>query len=303
MTSQRAEPPVGGTRAYLQSLLPSLVPSERRVVQLFVTDPEEVANLSVAELAQRTETSPATVVRACKRLGFDGFQHVRQFLLRDLGAAAWGIANGQEEQSGQPGSPEHLVSGIFSRAASEIRSALGALGALDYTEFDAAAAAIRSCRRLFIVGNGASLPPAQSIALRFLSSGRVCEAPADIISQQVAAKLLTPADVCLAVSDSGMNTFTLRSARLAAEQGATVIAITSYAKSALAEVSTHALVAGAEFHSWNDETVIGNIVQMLLLSALHVAATSNSPEAAAAHAEVFREVLTMVEDGEAPPTQ
>jgi DNA-binding MurR/RpiR family transcriptional regulator len=96
-----------------------------------------------------------------------------------------------------------------------------------------------------------------------------------------------------------MNTFTLRSVRLAAEQGATVIAVTSYAKSALADMSTHALVAGAEFHAWNDETLIGNIVQMLLLSALHVAATADSPEAAAAHAEVFREVLTMVEDEDA----
>lgn len=299
MTQQRAEPPVGGTRAYLQSLLPSLVPSERRVVQLCVSDPEDVAQMSVSELAQRTETSPATVVRACKRLGFDGFQHLRQYLLRDLGAAEWGTANGGEDHSGEPGSAEYVVSGIFNRAATEIRSALGAL---DYAEFQAAANAIRSCRRLFIVGNGASLPPAQSIALRFLTSGQVCEAPADIISQQVAAKLLTPADVCLAVSDSGMNTFTLQSARLAAEGGATVIGITSYAKSALAEVSRHTLVAGAEFHAWNDETVIGNIVQMLLLSALHVVATSNSPEAAAAHAEVFRQVLTMVEDGDARDT-
>jgi DNA-binding MurR/RpiR family transcriptional regulator len=270
-----------------------LVPSERRVAQLCVTDPGEVAKLSVAELAQRTDTSPATVVRACKRLGFDGFQHLRQFLLRDLGAAAWGTEASDAEQLGEPGTPEHLVRGIFFRAASEIRSALGAL---DYSEFDAAVVAIRSCRRLFIVGNGASLPPAQSIALRFLSSGRVCEAPADVISQQLAAKLLTPSDVCLALSDSGMNRFTLRSARLAAGQGATVIGVTSYAKSALAEVSAHTLVAGAEFHAWNDETVIGNVVQMLLLSALHLAATSDSAEAAAAHAEVFREVLTMVEE-------
>jgi DNA-binding MurR/RpiR family transcriptional regulator len=79
------------------------------------------------------------------------------------------------------------------------------------------------------------------------------------------------------------------------------VGITSYAKSALAELSTHALVAGAEFHSWNDETVIGNIVQMLLLSALHSAATSGLPEAEAAKAEVLREVLTMVvEDGDSP---
>jgi DNA-binding MurR/RpiR family transcriptional regulator len=215
-----------------------------------------------------------------------------------LGAAAWGTVHAPEEIPGAAGSTEHLVNGLFTRAASEIRSALGAL---DYEAFDDAAAAIRSCRRLLVVGNGASLPPAQSIALRFTSTGRMCEAPADIVSQHVAAKLLTPDDVCLAVSDSGMNTFTLRSVRLASEQGAVVVGITSYAKSALAELSTHALVAGAEFHSWNDETVIGNIVQMLLLSALHSAATSGLPEAEAAKAEVLREVLTMVvEDGDSP---
>lgn len=274
-------PPLGGTRSLLQSQVPSLVPSERRVAQVCIDEPDRVVEMSVADLAQRAGVSPATVVRACQSMGLGGFQRLRELLIRDQAASGTAVAT----------APVHPVERIFERAVEGIH---GALGALDFGAFDAAAREIRGCSRLLVVGNGASLAAAQSVALHFLSSGRVCESPVDIVTQHIAAKLLQPGDVCLAVSDSGMNNFTLRSARLAAERGATVVAITSYGKSELAELADYALVAGAEFHSWNDSTVTGNIVQMLLLSALHAAALGTAPDAIAARAEVLDEVRTMV---------
>lgn len=300
MNPYKAEPPVGGSRAHIMSIFPSLVPSEQRVAQFCLDSPEAVATMSVADLVAQTGTSPATIVRACKRLGFDGFQHLRQVLLRDLGAAARDSAE-QEGwgASGVPGTPEHLVSGIFSRAAHDIR---GALASLDFNAFDAAVGAVRSANRLLVVANGASLAPAKSLALRFLGTGVVCEAPGDVVSQHITAKLLAPGDVCIAVSDSGLNAFTLGGARIALERGAIVVGVTSYARSTLAEISTHALVAGAEFHHWQDQLPIGNIVQMLLLSSLHAAVTGNSPEVDRARSAVFEEVLHIVGEEPGPPT-
>lgn len=296
MIPLQTEPPLGGTRAHIKSIFPALAPSEQRVAQLCLDSPATVARMSVADLVAQTGTSPATIVRSCKRLGFDGFQHLRQLLLRDLGAAARDSMKQEDSGAvGEPGSSEHLVSGIFARAANDIRSALGTL---DYAAFDAAVAAIRSAGRLLVVANGASLAPAKSLALRLLTADIACEAPSDIVSQHIAAKLLTCGDVCIAVSDSGMNTFTLGGARIAAEQGATVVGITSYAKSDLAATATHTLVAGAEFHSWNDPLPIGNIVQMLLLSALQAAVTTDSPDVERARSAVFKEVLHMVEHPE-----
>lgn len=296
MTPYKAEPPLGGSRAHIKSIYPSLAPSEQRVAQLCIDSPETVARMSVADLAEQTGTSPATIVRACKRLDFDGFQHLRQVLLRDLGAAARDNADQEDGFAvGVPGSSERLVSGIFSRAAHDIR---GSLASLDFAAFDAAVEAIRSGNRLLLVANGASLAPAQSLALRILASGVLCQAPADVVSQRISAKLLSPGDVCIAISDSGMNSFTLGAARIAAERGAAVIGVTSYAKSTLAELSTHALVAGAEFHAWNDQLPIGNIVQMLVLSALHASVSSDSPEVESARSAVFEEVLHIVEEHE-----
>lgn len=284
-------PPPGGTRALLQSLVPSLVPSERRVAQVCIDDPQLVAQMSVADLAERAEVSPATVVRACKSLGFSGFQHLRALLVRDA-ALIHVTGDGDRDPVDVPGTPRHLVEQLFERAIQGIR---GALGALDFEAFDASVEAIRGCGRLLVVGNGASLAAAQSVALHFLGSGRVCESPVDIVTQHISARLLRPGDVCLAVSDSGMNHFTIRSAMLAAQNGATVIAITSYAKSELAGVATHTLVAGADFHSWNDSTVTGNIVQLLLLSALHAAALEGGAEEVAARASTLDEVSSITE--------
>lgn len=290
----------------LLSLVPSLVPSERRVAQACIEDPGSIAEMSVAQVASLVGVSPATVVRACKHMGFSGFQQLRELLIRDLGTAAAPAMGGMPQaasMSSQPGGPGnvpaaiaargdvHLVSAVFGHAAQAIA---GALGALDLAEFDAAAAALRGCNRLLIVGNGTSLAAAHAAALHFVAGGHVVEYPADVVTQIISARTLGEGDVCLAVSDSGMNSFTLRSARLAVEAGATVIGITSYGKSDLAELATHALVAGADFHAWNDATVSGNVVQMLLLSALHLAAANADPEAVQARAAIYDEVLAMV---------
>jgi DNA-binding MurR/RpiR family transcriptional regulator len=287
MNSAPLDPPVGGTLGVIRSLIPSLGSSERRVAQEVVDRPDEVAMLSVADLARRTETSSATIIRTCQSLGFKGFQHLRLLLLRDLGAAS----RSHDEVLVGEGS-RNRVPALFAAAARDLREALGAL---DYGTFDAAVAAIVTARRVLIVANGGSGPAAQMVALRFLTTDRPCEAPYDSITQQLSARLLHADDVCIAVSDSGMNSTTIRAAEAAAAAGATIVGVTSYARSRLSELSTHSIVVGAAFHSWGDGAVTGNVSQLLILCALHDAVAqvmNNSSETAPA---VMEEVMGIVE--------
>ena len=275
-------PPLGGTRAYVQSLAPSLAPSERRVAEVCINFSEEIASMSAAEAAHKAGVAPATVIRACKRMGFAGFQELRELFIRDQG-----VAMERDSAIGE----RHPVEELFQRAILGIQ---GALGALNYDAFNAAAIHIRDARRLLLIGNGTSLAAAQSAGLQFLAWGKHSETPVDIMSQSIAARVLQPGDVCLAVSDSGTNQYTMRSVRNAKEAGATIIGVTSYAKSELAELADFALVAGADFHTWKDFAVTGNIVQMLLLSALHSASISKDPATEAAREGSLEEVRTAI---------
>ncbi|RZL85040.1 MAG: MurR/RpiR family transcriptional regulator [Rhodococcus sp. (in: high G+C Gram-positive bacteria)] len=65
-----------------------LTPGQKRVADYCMERPQEVAWGSVADLAAHSHTSSATVVRACRSLGYTGFQHLRSALLRELGASA-----------------------------------------------------------------------------------------------------------------------------------------------------------------------------------------------------------------------
>jgi DNA-binding MurR/RpiR family transcriptional regulator len=282
-----SEPPVGSTVAVVRSLIPALGPSEQRVAQQIAQLPGEVAMLSVADLAARTDTSAATVIRTCQSLGFKGFQHLRLLLLRDLGAAA-----GRSESAEVTGEgSRQRVPAIFASAARDLGEALGAL---DYEQFDKAVLALASARRVLIVANGGSGPAAQMVALLMLTIDRPCEAPADSVTQQLSARLLRPEDVCLAVSDSGMNGTTLAAVEAAAVAGATIVGVTSYGRSRLAELSTHSLVAGAAFHALGG-MVTGNVAQLLLLTALQDAVGSARVDSIAAGPVVMDQVMHIVE--------
>jgi len=263
MNARITEPPIGGTIDHILSVLPSLIPSAQRVAKVCAERPEEVAAMSGADLAAAAETSPPTVSRTCQALGFQGFQHLRMLLVRDLGAAASATLS---RESGTAG----WLQGIADGAGEILRTSLAAV---DVAAFEAAAEAIVAAPRVLLAGTGASGPAAQAIALKLTINGRPCEAPADGVAQQLTARVLRPGDVCVVVSSSGANAVTLAAAAAAVEAGATVIGVTSFSRSKLAEYADMLLVAGARFQSWDQGAVGAGLVQYLLLSALQLAVT------------------------------
>ncbi|GAA2013911.1 MurR/RpiR family transcriptional regulator [Brevibacterium samyangense] len=263
-----AEP--GGVLDRIRSVLPSLIPSERRVATEVVENPDEVLLMSAASIAARTETSAATVSRACQNLGFQGYQHLRLLLAQDVGRT-------QRKQKVRPEGTRGMVTAQFEEAA---RSLSEALGTLDFEAFDRAVDLIDGANRLLLVGNGGSGPLAQMLAVRFLAAERGCEAPADSVVQLLSATGLQPGDVCLVISESGSNSVTLEAAKAARASGASVIGVTAYARTRLTDLSDVALVAGASYNDWAEQRVGGNIVQILLLGALHSAVVERrNPEA------------------------
>src|SRR5829696_2850651 len=63
----------------------NLTPAERRLAQVVLESPEQIAFGTVAELATRAETSGASVVRFANTLGFDGFSALQESIQADLG--------------------------------------------------------------------------------------------------------------------------------------------------------------------------------------------------------------------------
>ena len=65
----------------------NLTPSERRIAEAILADPQLVAFGTVADLAARAGAGAATVVRLANKVGFDGFSGLQHAVQEELSAA------------------------------------------------------------------------------------------------------------------------------------------------------------------------------------------------------------------------
>lgn len=241
----------------------TLQPAERRVADLIVDSPGAVVEWTAQELADRARVGRATVVRACQSFGYRGYPQLRVALAAELGAG--------------PG--ETLVDHgptVLGRMRGEIDRLAASLPVLaSLLDADEIAEAVRlaaSARRLLVLANGLSSPIANDLSMRLTAAGRSAEFIADAIAQQIAARHLTADDVCVVVSGSGANEATLRVASAAARGGAKVIALTSFASSALTEIASLSLVITPSGVSFRDELEHTSRVAYLVFAEVFAAA-------------------------------
>ena len=75
--------------------------AERKVADFVLENPERAVNANVSELANLSGVSDATVIRFCKRIGFQGHYQFRITLSRDLGRIMGGYSRKENEGEDQ----------------------------------------------------------------------------------------------------------------------------------------------------------------------------------------------------------
>ncbi|MDF2666813.1 MAG: transcriptional regulator, partial [Microbacterium sp.] len=223
-----AEVPVTARIAAVRN---SLQPSERRVADLIVDEPDAVIELTAQQIADRVGVGRSSVVRACQTFGYRGYPQLRVALAAERGS-----------RTVAPTAQDGALGGIRSaidRIADDLRSVTSLLEAEGVSE---AVAAVVAARRLLVVASGLSAPVATDLAMRLTAVGRPAETVGDPIGQQIAARHLAPDDVCVVISGSGANEASLRAASAARAAGARVIALTSFSASPLTDRADLSLV-------------------------------------------------------------
>src|SRR4029077_7790381 len=78
-------PEAPGLLVRIRAELPVLRPAEVRVALAILADPAGMAQLSIGTLAERCQTSAATVLRFCRAVGFSSYPALRLELARETG--------------------------------------------------------------------------------------------------------------------------------------------------------------------------------------------------------------------------
>lgn len=246
----------GGLAAHIRAHLSELRDTEARVAQVVLDKGADLVRLSVSDVAALAGTAPSSVVRACQRLGFRGYQELK------IVAAAQAPA---PEPSREPDPAARALADTI-RAGREALD--GVAATVTPQDLRAAAELIDAAPRILVAGAGLSGAVALDTAYRLRALGCAVDAPADPLTAQLAASQLTPAGVCLAISHTGATRSTVDAARRARQAGARVVAVTSYARSPLSEAADRTLVAGGQDLVFGLETVASRLAHLTVIDAL-----------------------------------
>jgi RpiR family transcriptional regulator, carbohydrate utilization regulator len=240
----------------------SMPPAEARAVQALLGRGADVINASVTEIAAAAETGVATVVRACQSLGFKGFQAAKIALAQDL----LPLDERPQQDVSDDDEPLDVLMKLASSSGEALRRATASVSA---AELARAIELLASARRVLCLGVGTSAPLAQDAAYRLTTIGIDADAPPDVHVQHVRARLLSVADVAMAISHTGATQETLGATRGAKEAGARVIAVTSFSTTPLTELADVVLVAGGYETTYRVEAMASRLAHLLVVDSLY----------------------------------
>ncbi|HEX2772912.1 MAG TPA: MurR/RpiR family transcriptional regulator, partial [Micromonosporaceae bacterium] len=233
-----------GILVHIRSHLHEFTGALQRVAEQVLNDPAGAARATIVELAERSRTSPATVTRFCRALGFDGYADLRLGIAAETGrarSAGWTVDIGREIQPGDP-----LGRVLDQIMAADTRAMHDTATLLDLAEVERAADAIAGAARVNIFGASGSALVGEEMQFSLHRIGVAAWAWTDVHNGLASAALLRPGDVALGVSHSGETRETIEMLAEAGSHGATTIALTSFPRSPLAELADLVLVTATQ---------------------------------------------------------
>jgi RpiR family transcriptional regulator, carbohydrate utilization regulator len=250
-----------GVLGRLAALREGLSPTARRIAEFVLANASDVVDMSVTEVAERTQSSEGSVVGLCQQLGARGFQQLKIALARDLVQPVQFI----HEDLGRDDSTATVLEKIF---ASNIQALQDTLKVLDAEQMARAVEAVLEARRVEVYGIGSAAPIAEDANYRLMRIGIETKVVVDSHVQAISAALAGPGVATITISHSGSTIETVTATRLAKKAGATTICITNYGKSPLlahADIVLHTMAKETRFRT---EAMTSRIAQLAIVDAL-----------------------------------
>ena len=243
--------------------LDSLSAAERKVAEAALAEPKWFVHAAVAEIALRAGVSQPTVIRFCRTLGYKGLPEFKLALSASISQSGLPYVHAELNTDDDMGNVMEKVLGNTAAAL------LGARRSLKESELENAVSWLASARRIEFYGVGNSGIVAQDAQHKFFRFGISAVAYSDAHIQLMAAAVLAPQDVLVAVSNSGSSIEILDAAGVAKKNGARLIAIT-HPDSPLAHVADCVLATAVQEDANLYTPMVSRLLQLAVVDILAI---------------------------------
>lgn len=265
----------------------SFTPSEQKIASYILENPKEAMNLSVVEMAEKSNTSEASVVRFCKTLGLKGYQELK------LSISMSSIGKSTKEKIlheiiNANDTPDVILNKL---SAGSIQAIEDTNNVLNISSLAEAIDKINECEKIYLFGVGASSIVALDAQYKFSRINIPTFMFFDHHIQLTTAVHLTEKDVAIGISHTGRTMEVINILKVAKERGATTISITQYGKSPIQEVSDIVLYTASVENNFRSGAMASRIAQLLVIDSLFIGVACKRYDEVIEHLKVTREAL------------
>lgn len=228
----------------LRAMVNSKHPAYAKLAAYILANPQKTTQASVTPLAEAAEVSYATVCRFTKSLGFYSFGELRRSI-----ADTEDISPILPESDVPPETEfDTVISSVCNLSKMIVESCRSIL---DASMLENISRILRNAGNIYFIGLGTSAVTAHYACIKFFRLRLPCTYDADTIIMRMKTSLLKKGDLLFAISSSGRTKNIIESAKLARNNGVSVISLCDYKNSPLSRCSDICITTSSRDSSVN----------------------------------------------------
>lgn len=192
--------------------------NDNEILSYCIRNNQKISEMKVQEVAEELYTSPASVIRFCKKLGFSGFSEFKAALKMEL-------FQKPADQRGEIHSSDFL------------KDIQKTIHLIQEDTIERVLELIHTKRRIELFAVGSSRMAASEFAKRLQILGKTAFYYDDSSLMNISARQLTDEDLVLALSASGETRLVITAANMARSRGTTIVSVTNIGSNTLSDMA------------------------------------------------------------------
>ncbi|WP_278902928.1 MurR/RpiR family transcriptional regulator [Dolosigranulum pigrum] len=246
--------------------------TERIIIDYILQKPKKTSTLTIHELAEVTYSSSSTIIRLCKKCGYEGYRDFSKQLTYEI-AVREDYREKRQLEINKDDDIDDVINKISQNnilALEELSQTINADTIIRSIDI------IDQADRIFIFGMGASFLVAKDLHMKLARVNKMAHINEDWHTMLLMSKNVSKNDVVIIISYSGKTTEMITCLQVAKENGATIIAIT---KEEATEISTKAdlnMYVPAKEFSFRSGAMSSRIAQLNIVDILYTSYISKT---------------------------
>ena len=247
----------------LKFLIPTLPRAERAVAQALLEKPEMICFMTLADLARATESSDASIIRFCRKMGYTGFTDMKQAFSHALDESS--IVTVEEINK-----EDSILDNLKKVYKSNMQALSDTILLANEKAYEEAVELLLHAESKHFYGAGDAAAICQLAFFKFLRIGIPGSAQGDPVMQLIEASNMKEGDVAIVISYEGRSRNIINAMRVTKERGAKIICITKLNKSPMLKLSDINLFIATSDVTAGKDKVVRRVAEQMIIDTLYV---------------------------------